>query len=485
MLENQFYPTPKSIIAKMISASKISRYNAKYPILDPSAGSGAILDYLREEYNLKYREVFAIEIDPDLVFTLQGKDYPVLGTNFLEYNEPMKFGTILMNPPFKEGDKHVLKAWELLDDEGTLVALINSETLNNPCSQSRKNLVSLIELYGETEDLGQCFKYSERPTDVNATLVKMTKPKSPHKFTFDGDFEIDSEINFEEYNPNNLAHRDTIKTLVARYNASVEILKERHYQQEKLDFYLEGISREIMSSSEDCLKEKSSFNTQLSALKSRFWNTIFSQTKIGEVTTSQFQQKFYEYQRTQVAMAFTVENIHSILSLFYLNSSQIMLECCEQVFDKATAYHEKNIIHTEGWKTNKSYRVNKRIILPYGVSFNYGHFSYNYYTDDFLKDLDKVLCWLSGLKIENIKTTSEALHDFIRKANQEGYQQSFESSFFKMRIFKKGTLHLDFLDMDLLDDFNLMAAQGKKWIGEDVVRKKRQQRPKQTQLMIA
>ena len=34
-----------------------------------------------------------------------------------------------------------------------------------------------------------------------------------------------------------------------------------------------------------------------------------------------------------------------------------------------------------------------------------------------------------------------------------------------MKIFKKGTLHLDFLDLDLLAEFNKRAAEGKQWLG--------------------
>ena len=34
----------------------------------------------------------------------------------------------------------------------------------------------------------------------------------------------------------------------------------------------------------------------------------------------------------------------------------MILQCVSDVFDKATAYHEKNVIHTEGWKTNKSWK---------------------------------------------------------------------------------------------------------------------------------
>ena len=39
-----------------------------------------------------------------------------------------------------------------------------------------------------------------------------------------------------------------------------------------------------------------------------------------------------------------------------------------------------------------------------------------------------------------------------------------ESEFFKIRFFKKGTLHLTFLDEWLWKEFNYQAAKGKNWL---------------------
>lgn len=45
------------------------------------------------------------------------------------------------------------------------------------------------------------------------------------------------------------------------------------------------------------------------------------------------------------------------------------------------------------------------------------------------------------------------------------YAEPFSSTFFDIRIFKKGTVHLIFRDKDLLAQFNRAAAQGKNWVG--------------------
>ena len=83
--------------------------------------------------------------------------------------------------------------------------------------------------------------------------------------------------------------------------------------------------------------------------------------------------------------------------------------------------------------------------------------------------MDKVLCWLSGQDIEFMMPTRRVLDDFMSdvQSGKREFTDSCESMFFKMRIYKKGTLHLDFKDLKLLEDFNRAVAKGKKWIGSD------------------
>ena len=40
------------------------------------------------------------------------------------------------------------------------------------------------------------------------------------------------------------------------------------------------------------------------------------------------------------------------------------------VFDELTRYHNGNTNHTEGWKTNDSYKVNQKLVFPWGCSFD-------------------------------------------------------------------------------------------------------------------
>ena len=39
-----------------------------------------------------------------------------------------------MNPPFSEGDKHLLKAINIMKNGGQIVCILNAETIKNPYS---------------------------------------------------------------------------------------------------------------------------------------------------------------------------------------------------------------------------------------------------------------------------------------------------------------------------------------------------------------
>jgi hypothetical protein len=103
-----------------------------------------------------------------------GKDHPVVGFDWLEYDGVCYYDAIIMNPPFSNGDDHLLKAWDWMFD-GEIVCLLNEETIKNPCNEARKRLAGIIEQHGNVEFLGTAFDIAERKTLVNVALVYLKK----------------------------------------------------------------------------------------------------------------------------------------------------------------------------------------------------------------------------------------------------------------------------------------------------------------------
>ena len=148
-------------------------------ILEPSAGAGNILDYIVKRSGVKQANCYAIEIDGDLQATLSGKGYQIIDFDFMEYNGGYGFDLILMNPPFKNGVNHLLKAWSIVRPGGDIACLLNTETVYNTGSKEKKVLAHLINQYGETENIGKAFTTADRPSGVEVVIVWLHKPAKP------------------------------------------------------------------------------------------------------------------------------------------------------------------------------------------------------------------------------------------------------------------------------------------------------------------
>lgn len=52
----------------------------------------------------------------------------------------------------------------------------------------------------------------------------------------------------------------------------------------------------------------------------------------------------------------------------------------------------------------------------------------------------------------------------LRTAEAEGQTRNIECKYFKVDLFKKGTTHIKFTNMDLVEKLNIYAARNKKWL---------------------
>ena len=101
---DDFYPTPDFLIDKMLEKVNLSK--VKY-ILEPSAGKGNIIEKLKDKIYHR-TEINAIEINPELQSVLRGEGYQVIDTDFLSHMGGEMYDLIIANPPFSEGEHHLL-----------------------------------------------------------------------------------------------------------------------------------------------------------------------------------------------------------------------------------------------------------------------------------------------------------------------------------------------------------------------------------------
>lgn len=540
MLENQFFPTPKAVANRMFDpwVKRSGKYDLEsldlgihsdivVLVLDPQAGSGKLLEHFNERFKHgRHRlDLYAAEIDPDLRTLLQANyKLEVVATDWLEYSEPVLYNIIISNPPFDEGAKHWLKSWEKLKPNGRMACLLNAETLRNPYSKERKqlleqlalswginpadhgledgpmrlaasgaefdqsvySLLSALETAGAIAWFGQCFRDSERPTDVEVVCTWANKPKAPETGGINWDevgFDPSADFSNPEYAANPLASRNAIATIVAKYRMAEAALVERAQHSAKLGFLLKDLSDYSVyteARASDILKNKS-LPEEIKALKGMFWATIFDQTELGSRIGSTEQRKFKEFAINTSKIEFNEKNITEMFMAILGDIDGIMHRLVVEVWDKLVGYHEDNRRHSEGWKTNAPAKIKKeKLIFPYGVRRNltkrpsYTWDRIDVRCEDFFRDLDKALCWVTNRDPASLNSYSSTLGQMSHRCRlyndsngaYDGFSEEMQSAFFAIRLFKKGTVHLRFLDPEIAKKFAIAAAEGRNWIAE-------------------
>src|SRR5690606_11373998 len=126
---------------------------------------------------------------------------------------------IVMNPPFSNAVEHILHAYHIAPAGCKITALCNVQTIKNPYSKSREELITLINEMGSWRSIGEAFKQSERFTAVEVALIKLEKPGGYNQ-EFEGFFLEEEE---EEKTGSGLMPYNVVRDLVNRYVESIKI----------------------------------------------------------------------------------------------------------------------------------------------------------------------------------------------------------------------------------------------------------------------
>ena len=506
IFDTEYFPTPDDVIRKMVSP--YTKGIDRLQILEPSAGTGSILDYLVNSYACKVpkQNLYACEINPELTLVLQGKGYKILADDFLSYKPAHTFDLIVMNPPFSNGCDHLLHAWDMMFT-GDIVCLLNAETIRNPYSMNRKRLATVIEQNGSVEFLGRCFSGASRQTNVEVAMVRLHKNVEDSRWHIDfGDnAKVDGVPDFKDAvaSGSELAIVDKLGDYLHAWDkaqeAAIEFIKAR----KKLDFYvtafmstddvskLVGEQMAAMRKSDNAMQV--AYNAFLNTAKSKAWREIITNLGMEKYMTANLRKTFDQFCESQGAYELNRDNIYKLIQFVCLNSKNILKKAVVDVYDMFTKFHKDNTVLTEGWKTNSQFKVNKKVILPYFISYGYGsHYSADSYRWDEYRDIDKVMCFLTGLDYDSLDHLSEKgvakkqAHGWGFQAYRDadefddwehlslrqaialvkiGDNSLHESEFFKFRCYKKGTLHIIFKSDDLWARFNLAVNEGKKELG--------------------
>lgn len=105
-------------------------------------------------------------------------------------------------------------------------------------------------------------------------------------------------------------------------------------------------------------------------------------------------------------------------------------------------------------KTNSKFEVGPKVIIDWGMDTSYGMCRVNYHKEKFYHALDNVFHLLDG------KGVSKYPESFVTKLNEatRNKEWQIETEYFSCKWYKKGTLHIGFKRLDLLQELNKRAG---------------------------
>lgn len=484
-----FYPTPESLLDKITVGLEWPK--VKY-VLEPSAGRGNICEYVKkkcESYKYGYHrtplemDIDCIEIEPELRAILKDKGFRVVHDDFLTYHTYKHYDLILMNPPFSIGARHLLKAIEIQQTSGGgIICLLNAETLRNPYSNERKDLLQKLEHYGaEITYHEKAFIVAENPTDVEVACVKVIIPEPERKTTI---FDSLREKEYEEYERkarnSELAESDLVSAIVAQYNREIE-WGLRFYDEllELRDKSLDGktpIAITLPHSEYDQHPEKFSVNGYVRAVRKKYWGKFFSEPRFIGRLTSNLLDKYRSQVNTFVEYDFSYWNIKTVQEELSRNLVQGVEDCILALFDELSARHSwdsdlpNNIHYYNGWKTNVSWKINRRVIIPLNVyDTNSGGYTFLWIDRAIskLSDIEKALNYLDSGETSDVDVDAT-----MRAAEKAHNLKNIPLKYFTATLYKKGTCHLTFTNERLLKKLNIFGSQRKGWLPKGYARRK-------------
>ena len=339
-----FYPTPAHLVRKMIEKVNFHFVDS---MLEPSAGKGnlalpTIQAWRRSvgDYDgHKTPDMDCIEIDPNLRAILKDKGLRVVHDDFLTYNTRKEYSLIIMNPPFEDAARHILKAISLLKPEGQLVALCNAETLRNPCTNERNLLVrtlgdcSIEYLEGE-------FLTAERKTDVVTAMITYKAPASDL-----GDSLILEKLRaghkYVDMSPERtaaLAKSDYVEAIIDRYNYEVEsgIKLIREYRAiEHMVSATKGNYSATMSLSMG-YNERATETSWVRAVRHKYWSMLFADPRFVSQLTDNLRQDLYRKVTDLENYEFSYFNIKEIMIQMNAHVSEGVESTIMALFDDWT-----------------------------------------------------------------------------------------------------------------------------------------------------
>lgn len=474
IFNRDFYPTPDNVVDMMLSTSEVGGK----VVLEPSFGK---CDIVKRLNMLGAKEVIGCEINDTLRGSAQG--VRVIGDDFfnIQREHVSHIDMIVMNPPFSEQKRHIQHAWDIAPDGCEIISLCNATMFNTRSMHHSQTLVDTIETYGYYDELGDVFKEAERTTDCNIACIHMFKPGS-------GDNEFAGFLSFEpdEEQPEGegIMTYNEVREAVNRYVSAVSmwdsvmegnrainnVVGELSFGSIKFGAFWTGYGK---SQSTEITRE-----TFKKELQKHAWRWVFNKFDMSRFLTRSVFEKLNNAVEKMSHIPFTVRNVYRMIDMIIQTHAERMNNVILDAFDTICGYSDDNVTyHGEKWKTNAAHMVNRRFIVPYICEYDTRWLSLcqtvkvHYEKSNTFDDINKALCFISGTPYEERwiddngnerKRTMRSLYDFTMAIPME-WGEWYDWGFFRIKGYKKGTMHFEFQTEDLWWKFNQKVASIRGW----------------------
>ena len=533
-----FYPTPQALGEKLLDGIDWTKVET---VLEPEAGKGDLVKcvmrryfFRRDHYRDRKLNIDMVEIDPYLRSILgyefggQKRDALIerkqelekrkkhdrdtyrdywpsdkdraecsavsteidmlskisahtIHDDFLTYDGRKCYDLIIMNPPFADGDLHLLKAIELQKDSGAEIrCILNAETIANPYTNRRKLLAKKLEELGAKVSYEDgAFSGAERSTGVRVAMVTVPGFTVERKSTIFERLSKAAQVDDQaKIDVEDMTVTDFMASIVARFNvevdAGIELIREyiammpyilRSFDKSDGSYHTLSI---VVGSAERAYYEKyPSINEYIRLVRAKYWKALFSNKEfIGKLTTNLVEK----YQKMVEQMAdydFTPFNIQQVALEMNAEIGKGVEDTIVELFDQMTAKHSwfpectQNVHYFNGWATNQSHKIGKKVILPMNLYSSWrsdGAFDLSK-AESVISDIEKVFDYLDGNMTADVD-----LYGVLKLAHSQGKTRNIDCKFFLVDMFKKGTLHIKFKRQDLVDRFNIYCCGKKGWL---------------------
>ena len=488
-----FYPTPAAVVERMLMDDS----PAGLVVLEPSAGSGNIAEKLRE-YGA--REVLTCERDANLQAVLTRKGFRLMASDFLTVTaeQVSHVNMIVMNPPFSEGCRHILHAYDIAPAGCVIVSLVNSSNLESQYNTNYKRLQELVSLQGYSESLGTPFaEDAERVTRCRVSLVKLWK-QGEGAAEFTGYFDALDMDETGDGTQAGLMQYNVIRDMVNRYTQAVKLFDNVMEATEQINRAATFVDYDVVTDKDGNQKAvkheygalpitfkavtgrdivtEVNHQTYRRELQKYYWRIIFRKLNMEKYATRELREQINRFIEQRQSVPFTVSNVYRVIETVVKTNGQRMVNALCEAFDTICSLSAENSTAGETWKTNANYMVNRRFICDWITEYDSRWSSLCERVGiriggkaDKIDDVCKALCYMTGTNWEDIGRL-----DYHVNKLRPNWGEWFEWGFFRCRGYKKGTMHFEFLDENVWYRFNQEVAQRRGWkIGKQTATKKK------------